>query len=77
MKPRLSEAEYLELGRKIKNVIDECHDISRIIFNNFPKSSNVCKKARFFIRPLINLYYLIGTNFLHDYPDQEVNNYGK
>lgn len=77
MKPRLSKNEYLELGRIIKSIIRQHGEIANIIFRSFPKNSRIVKTARSADMPFIKMYYQLETEFLRDYPDMEVTDYGK
>lgn len=77
MKPRLSKDEYLELGRRSKKLHHECSEIHRIVVQHFPKKSRAYKLANAILNPLFKLYYQLETEFLRDYPDMEVTDYGK
>lgn len=68
MKPQLSKAERIELGRKINHIRRECNEIFQIVTRCFPKNSRAYKLACSIDKPLVKLYYEL---------DVEVNEYGE
>ena len=76
-KPRLSKGEYLKLGRNIKTLRGEYRMVTKTMNGHFPKNSKAIKSMLKTDEALMQLYYDVETEFLHDYPESEVTEYGR
>ena len=76
-KTRFSKEEYLKLGRNIKTLRGEYRMVTKTMNGRFPKNSKAIKSMLKTDEALMRLYYDIETEFLHDYPESEVTEFGR
>ena len=76
-KKRLSKDEYRKLNRDIKVITELYWKIFRQMTGRFPKNSKAIKSLLRVNLALMSLDFDVGREFLNDFPNEEVNDYGK